>query len=90
MTEPPLILVTSAIEKAGNEFHDRSISLSQAYLTAYARPATDAESTRALNYIHEYKQALAAESVPEGEATVRAWQSFCRVLVSANEFIYVE
>jgi len=34
MTEPPLILVTPATEKAGNEFHDRSISLSQAYLTA--------------------------------------------------------
>jgi putative glutamine amidotransferase len=34
MTQPPLILVTPAIEQEGDEFGDRSISLSEAYLTA--------------------------------------------------------
>jgi putative glutamine amidotransferase len=31
MTKPPLILVSPSIEKSGVEFHDRSISLSEAY-----------------------------------------------------------
>jgi putative glutamine amidotransferase len=34
MTKPPLILVSPAIEKAGCEFGDRSVSLSEAYLRA--------------------------------------------------------
>jgi putative glutamine amidotransferase len=34
MTKRPLILVSPAIEKRGVEFHDRSISLSEAYLQA--------------------------------------------------------
>jgi putative glutamine amidotransferase len=36
MTIPPLILVTPSIEKAGAEFHDRSISLSETYLRTVA------------------------------------------------------
>lgn len=34
MTKRPLILVSPAIERQGEEFHDRSISLSEAYLRA--------------------------------------------------------
>ncbi len=36
MTKPPLILVSPGIESHGVEFHDRSISLSEAYLRAVA------------------------------------------------------
>jgi putative glutamine amidotransferase len=36
MTKPPLIVVSPSIEKAGAEFHDRSISLSEAYPRAIA------------------------------------------------------
>ncbi|MGD0615517.1 MAG: gamma-glutamyl-gamma-aminobutyrate hydrolase family protein [Verrucomicrobiota bacterium] len=37
MTKPPLILISPSIEKEGVEFHDRSISLSEAYPRAVAR-----------------------------------------------------
>jgi putative glutamine amidotransferase len=36
MTRPPLILISPSIEKAGSEFGDRSISLSEAYPRAVA------------------------------------------------------
>src|SRR5215472_9491054 len=36
MTKPPLILISPSIEKRGVEFHDRSISLSEAYVRAVA------------------------------------------------------
>jgi putative glutamine amidotransferase len=36
MTKPPLILISPSIEKAGVEFHDQSISLSEAYPRALA------------------------------------------------------
>lgn len=36
MTKPPLILISPSIETAGVEFHDRSISLSEAYPRAVA------------------------------------------------------
>ena len=36
MTKPPLILISASIEKAGVEFADRSISLSEAYPRAIA------------------------------------------------------
>jgi putative glutamine amidotransferase len=36
MTKPPLILISPSVEKAGSEFHDRSISLSEAYPRAVA------------------------------------------------------
>lgn len=36
MTKPPLILISPSIEKEGIEFHDRSISLSEAYPRAVA------------------------------------------------------
>jgi putative glutamine amidotransferase len=36
MTRPPLILISPSIEKEGVEFHDQSISLSEAYPRAVA------------------------------------------------------
>jgi mono/diheme cytochrome c family protein len=66
------------------------------YLRCYARPPSAAEQARALAFVDRYRQAAAGEPLPEGgtleagELNVRAWQALCRVLLSANEFIYIE
>jgi mono/diheme cytochrome c family protein len=57
--------------------------------TAYAlilnrRPDKD-EIDQALNYIAGFKQKFAGE-----DADQKAWQSFCRVLMSSNDFVYVD
>jgi mono/diheme cytochrome c family protein len=57
-----------------------------AYERAYARLPSAQETARALRFVQEVEKAL-----PVGaERRQRAWQSLCRVLVAADEFIYVE
>ena len=64
--------------------------LQRAYRRALGRDATADDLQRATTFLAEYEQRLAAENVAAGEARRRAWQSFCRALLSTNEFVYVE
>jgi hypothetical protein len=59
-----------------------------AYERAYGRPPSAAETGRALDFVRRCEQAAA--DVAAGARPLRAWQSLCRVLLAANEFIYVE
>jgi hypothetical protein len=61
-----------------------------AYEHAYGRKPTDAETARALAFIDRVANLLAKDKLDAVERRLRAWQSLCRVIVSANEFIYVE
>ena len=60
------------------------------YERAYSRPPTDRETARALDFVRRCEETLAAEKLDEKEQRLRAWQSLCRVVLAANEFIYVE
>ena len=61
------------------------------YELAYSRPPTSDETTRALAYVERYAQALAARGETDaGEQRRRAWQSLCRAVLSANEFVFLE
>ncbi len=57
-----------------------------AYERAYGRPPSAAETARALAFVGRVEQQPAGAA----EGRLRAWQSLCRVIVAANEFIYVE
>jgi hypothetical protein len=61
-----------------------------AHERAYARPPTTEETTRALDFVRRCEKALSVENLDETERRLRAWQSLCRVMLAANEFIYVE
>jgi hypothetical protein len=64
-----------------------------AYQLAYSRPASAVEVERALAYIAAYASLWRADkSANESaeQADLHAWQSFCRAVLSANEFVYVE
>jgi hypothetical protein len=61
-----------------------------AYERSYGRKPTDAETARALAYLDRVVSLLAKEKLDAAERRLRCWQSLCRVMVSANEFIYVE
>ncbi|MEI7984804.1 MAG: DUF1553 domain-containing protein [Armatimonadota bacterium] len=56
------------------------------YLTCYGRPATDAEVTLSLGFLGRFQTAYAKAKDPR----MSAWQSLCKSLIAANEFIYVE
>jgi hypothetical protein len=61
-----------------------------AYLRAYARPPTQAERDRSIDYVKQYEQALAAEGAPADRRAVESWSSLIRTILASNEFIYVE
>jgi hypothetical protein len=56
----------------------------------YARTATEPEVDRALAYIEQYKKGLAQAEAPAGKVEAEAWTSYARVLLCANEFVYVD
>jgi hypothetical protein len=60
------------------------------YERAFGRPPAPAQTARALDFVRHGEQALAAEKRDAQDCRLRAWQSLCRVVLAANEFIYVE
>ncbi|MSO23427.1 MAG: hypothetical protein EXQ58_09280 [Acidobacteria bacterium] len=75
----------------GNGSDDQRIAL--AYQRTLGRPPTTEEIRESLGYVESYKSKLLAATQANGAVTtpnLDAWQSFCRVLLSSNEFIYVD
>lgn len=56
------------------------------YLDCYGRSATTAEVSRALAFLNRFQAAYAKAKEPR----LSAWQSLCKAVIAANEFIYVE
>jgi hypothetical protein len=61
-----------------------------AWLRAYNRPANDPEVARALAFVAAYRSDQAGGNADPAEASLRSWQALCRVILSANEFIFLE
>lgn len=64
------------------------------YERAYSRPPTDPEVSRSLAFLDRYtaasKNASSAASNSAEKAHETAWQTLCRAVLAANEFVYVE
>jgi hypothetical protein len=56
----------------------------------YARPAAEKEIDRALEFIRASTGALKEADAPRGRIELEAWTSYARVLLSSNEFLYVD
>ncbi|MEO8127396.1 MAG: DUF1549 and DUF1553 domain-containing protein, partial [Bryobacteraceae bacterium] len=73
---------------ARNLMEDASLSdaarVEKAYLTALTRKPAPSEVDSALSYI-----AAMEKKVSTPDARLTAWQSFCHVLLSSNEFLYL-
>ena len=57
---------------------------------AYGRAADEAEVERAMRYLQQYQEGLAQAGVRVEQQEREAWSSLARVLLAANEFVYVE
>ncbi len=69
---------------------DDAARVQAAFRIVFSRAAAPVEVERHLAFLHRIESSL-AERVPEAaERRARAWQSFCRVLLSTNEFLYLE
>ena len=56
------------------------------YVTCYGRSATQPEVDRALSFVKRFETIYAKSPNPK----LSAWQSLCKSVIAANEFIYVE
>lgn len=61
-----------------------------AYRRVHGRTPSANETGRAIDFIARYQSGLAAANIETTEARTRAWQALCRVLISSNEFMYLE
>jgi cytochrome c553 len=60
-----------------------------AYERALARPPSPKEIDGALSFIAQIDRAMQARKTDPVERRTFAWQSFCKALLSSNEFIYL-
>lgn len=79
-----------ALRMLREPFADDSARVQEIYEQAYSRPPTTAELLRALDFVERYRDMEIARQTAADEAPVRSWQSLCRAILSANEFVYVE
>ena len=69
---------------------DSDQRLALAYELAYSRPPTADESARGETYLAAVSQRLTAMGQSPAAAERRAWLSLARVLLAANEFVFVD
>ncbi len=60
------------------------------YDIVYGRPPTQLEIGDWLSFVAQYTAALDGRDVDPATQRLQTWQAVCRVLLSSNEFIYVE
>jgi hypothetical protein len=61
-----------------------------AHQLAWCRPATSSEHDQDARYLEKYKKELSNAGVPDGQHELEAWTSYGRILLSANEFVYID
>ena len=64
---------------------DDALRVERAFLTVLNRPPTAEEAADASSYLERFQERFRGAS-----ARRDAWQSYCRVLMASNEFIYVD
>ncbi|WP_417388697.1 DUF1553 domain-containing protein [Gimesia sp.] len=69
---------------------DGPAKVNRIYERVYGRSASQKETASALAYLELYERELAALELPAEQKTLRTWQSLCRVLISSNEFLFVD
>ncbi|MBM3840860.1 MAG: DUF1553 domain-containing protein [Verrucomicrobia bacterium] len=62
----------------------------QAHELAWSRLPQPTEVEKAVGYLQRYKNELARTASPEASRDLDAWTSYARILLTANEFVYVD
>jgi hypothetical protein len=61
-----------------------------AHRLAWGRPATPAEVVRGTDYVRSYAEELRRARTPPDRVDIEAWTSYTRVMLAANEFVFVD
>jgi hypothetical protein len=73
---------------ANAEQTERRLEL--AFQTAYGRSPTIVERERGEQYIREYQSRCCGMGISDAQSESEAWTSYARILMCANEFIYLD
>ena len=76
--------------RVGLAFADDAKRIDYAYRLAFGRPPSAAELEKGLAYLRDIRPDLAAVKVEEESQPRAALASYLRVLLSSNEFIFVD
>jgi cytochrome c553 len=76
--------------RVGMAFDDGRERIDYAHRLAFGRAATPGEIKEALAYIQQAKQQMASLGAPAEKLTRAALASYLRVMMSGNEFLYVD
>lgn len=68
-----------------SEAKNDATRLANAYLLILNRKADQSEIDAGIKYLENFKQKFAGD-----KAEHKAWQSYCRILMASNDFIYVD
>ncbi|MGH9843682.1 MAG: PSD1 and planctomycete cytochrome C domain-containing protein, partial [Blastocatellia bacterium] len=82
LTDRSVELAKSLLAKEGT---DDAARVEAAYLRILNRRAEKEEIEPSLKYIAGFRQRVSGESAEQ-----KAWQSFCRVLLASNDFLYLD
>ncbi len=69
---------------------DRAKKIGDAYELTWGRPPEPAEVERWLNYLAECRSALARAQTPQPAIERQAWSSLAKVMLTSNEFLYID
>ncbi len=61
-----------------------------AHELAWSRARSASEQDMGTRYLHNYMKELSRAGTPNKESELEAWTSYARLLLSANEFVYVD
>jgi hypothetical protein len=73
-----------------SQVSDGAVRVNLAYELTWGRTPEHDEVQTALRYVEYYREGLARSGVAGEAREVQAWSSLARVLLAANEFIYVD
>ncbi len=79
-------LASRAIELATDE----PARISAAYQIAWNRPPTSDEQRECADFLQQYRDKLAELNTPLDQVDLQAWSALARVLMSSNEFVFVD
>ncbi len=79
-------LASRAIGLATDE-HSRIVA---AYQIAWNRSPTSDEQQESADFLKQYRDKLAELKTPPDQAELKAWSALARVLISSNEFVFVD
>jgi hypothetical protein len=73
-----------------NEHDDLRARVDNAHRRCYARRANEQDLGKAADYLAAYTAEAASTAIPEDHRELAAWTSYARILLAANEFLYID